>query len=1051
MIRSIAAFALAAVAVSSVAQSNVVGARSLAISPDGSRLAYVHRGDLWVAPATGGLATPITTHVEQEEAPVWSPDGRQIAFSSNRFGSYDIFVAPAEGGEVRRITTHSENESPSDWTPDGKAILFRGQRGDVYTNLYTVDIESRKLRRITRDFQGMGRSSIALGAHARFSPDGRQVLFPRQGFIWWRPRYQGSAAQQLWTLDLPTGKRSQLRNNGFQHLWPAFGPEGRIYTVTVTEVTPSVAPLGKSVGKWTDSAARTPNLYEIDARGGAKRLTDFVGGGVRWMSVAKKSGRIAFDYEGDVYTMEPGGKPRKIELTAVFDDKLTNEERLVLTSGAEDGALSPTGDRVAFVMQGELWLVPVKKGRGPNADDATQLTRYAGLDQDPVWAPDGKFLFFTSDRDGEERLYRLELETNQVEPISKVAADVRQVKVTPDRKGLSFFVTGGEGGLFLLPLDSTNAKRVVPGTGNQGLADGYDWSPDMRYVAFSKYVSQNNINVPARRNLWIHEVESGKQIQATRLFADHSDPTWSPDGRSIFFRSNRQGLGLYLLPLTTEAARATELEVKYEEPKAPVKVEIEQEDIDYRVRKLVDQPVDGNIRIDPASGEVLFLAGGNLWRCDHAGEGARALSTAGGIRWFEFTANRSDVFFVREGALQTLSLRQNGNPISTISFRADWTRDLRAVRQAAFTQFWRIYNVGFYDPNFHGRDWVGVRKRYERLLPAVGHRNDFSTLLSMMVGELEASHTEPSPADGNPTAPATAHLGFEIDPGYDGPGLRIAQAPRRSPGSYTKTKLEPGEIVLQVNGQNVGFDENLWTLLAGQAGRDVVLRVNKTASLAGSREVKYRALSEGEWGTIVFRNEIERRRAVVDAKSKGTIAYVQIPGMGQSNYDNFNLEVYEFIQGKKALIIDVRGNGGGNIADRLIDQLEQRPHSFVAPRNDRPGVAPPLAVEMPIVVIHSESSLSNAEMFPAAMRTRGFATLVGMPTPGYVIWTYGARLVDGTGARMPNTGAFRLDGTPMENQGQQPDHKVDWTNEQFFRGDDPQLDKAIEVLLGKVK
>lgn len=1024
----------------------LVGARSLALSPDGKRLAFVYRGDIWVVPAGGGMAQPVTTNVEMEDNPVWSPDGRWVAFISNRYGNYDVFVAPADGGESRRLTWNSDYEGPSDWTPDGKGILLKAQREDFYNGLYVLDVRTTGLRRLMRDFMPLGRSVLSSGAQAKFSADGRSVLYPRFGFAYTRPRYQGSGAQELWQLDTQTGKSRQLRSNGFQHLWPSFGPNSTIYAVTVGEQTPSSSPLGKPIPRITDSSARTPNIYRITPDGKASRLTSFVGGGVRFLSVAAKDGLMAFEYEGDVYTMRPGSTPKKLAITATLDERQASQERLILTDGARQGALSPKGDRIAFEVRGELWMVPVKKGKGPNANDAKQLTEYPGLDQDPLWHPDGRQLYFASDREGSRRIYKMDVETLKIEPISDPGSDAVELQITPDGKRLSYWQTGSRGGLFAVPLAGGKPEKLFdePGQFVREWDTRYAFSPDGAFVAYVDRSTGGTVN------LYIRKLGEAKSVNVTRINAAHSSPAFTPDGKYLLYQSDRSGPGIYAIPLTPEIARATELEATYIKPTGSVKTEIDFTDIETRSRKLFAQTGADNIRVDATNGDIYFLAEGDVWKSSYIGEDPKRLTAGGGFSGFEFSTDWNSLFGIKAGALALVSLRAPSTPVQTIAFRADWTRDVRLERKAAFNEFWRLYQRSFYDPNFHGRDWAAIKRRYEPLLESVGHRNEMATVLNMMVGELETSHSEAGAGPGNPTGETSAVLGFLPDYSYAGPGIRIESVPKRSPGSYTKTQLKPGEYVTAINGKPVALNEALYRdVLNQQAGREITLTVSASPGASG-REVKYRALSSGEWAQIEYQNRVEARRKYVEQKSGGALTYVHIAGMGGGNYDTFNQEAWEYIQGRKGVVIDVRANGGGNISDRLIDMIERVPHSYYQDRDEQPQLAPENTWNLPTVVLQAQNSFSNAEMFPYAMKQRKLATLVGMPTPGYVIWTYGLTLVDGTSARMPTAGVYRLDGSPLENNGQKPDVMVEISTEDFFAGRDPQLDKAIELLMSRI-
>lgn len=1020
-------------------QQPIVGARMPALSPDGKQLAFVYRGDIWLASDKGGRATPLTQHIETDANPLFSPDGKWIAFASKRTGNWDIFAVPVEGGPARQLTWHSGSDMPQGWSPDGKSLLYAGRRDTPNYTIYSLDVSTLRSQVLCEDFATLNGPN--------YSPDGKQVVYGRNGFHWTRPRYQGSAAQQIWVLDLASKNRRPLTTNDSQHLWTRFMPDGKhVVTVTVGEPTPSSSPMNEAIAPILDSPERTPNLWLFDLQGKGEQLTTFISDAVRCPTVAAKSGDIAFEYGADLWLIKDGRKsPEKIELFVAADEKQTTRRREKLASGVTEAEPSPDGKTFAFGLRGDIWTIATDKPKGVagrNSDLARRLTDWVGDDSDFSWSPDGKTLYFTSDREFTTRLYELDVKTMKATSLWNRDEDITRVTVSPDGKQLAFWVSGQEGGLYAFTLETGEARRLVklPGPQWRGMGGGdFSWSPDMKWMAYAARGESRAWNI------FIVPTDGGVPVNVTRLYAQHSEPAWSPDGKYLFFQSSREGEGLYVLPLKKESVRSSDTDIKYEKPGTNVTVEIDFDDISRRIRRLASQSPQADLVVAP-DGNILFLSEGDIWSVSYDGKDTKRLTTGGGKSSLRIAREAKKLSYLQGSEMYIAGL--DGKSAEKVTFSADWERDVRAERRAAFTQFWNGYNRGFYDPHFHGRDWAAIRGRYEKLLEAVETNDEFANLLHLMIGELETSHSEVRPAGSETTSSVTPQLGFTFDYEYDGPGIKVKSVPPGAPGTYTKTEIKSGDVILAVNGQDAVLDEKLFAFINDKQSREFEFLVNTNADKTSARTVKYRVMGDGEWTDLNYRNRIERLRKYVEEKSGDKIGYLHLAAMSMSNQIKFEREAYEYMAGKEAMIIDVRFNSGGNISDTLIDWIERKPHGYFRPRDSRPETAPYHSWEKRCIVLMNEHSFSNGEMFPSAMRTRGLAKLVGMPTPGYVIWTMEMRLVDGTGARMPGSGVFRLDGTNMENNGEQPDVRVPLSPEDWLANRDPQLDKAIELLGG---
>jgi tricorn protease len=1016
----------------------VSGARHPALSPDGKKLAFVYRGDIWMTPSTGGRARPLTFHLEYDAYPMFSPDGTWISFGSKRNGNWDIFIMPAEGGKPRQLTWNSGHEIPFGWSPDGQRISFAARRNSPNYALYSVNAATFKTKLVCEDYATM--------RYPRWSPDGKKMVYTRYGMPWYRPRYTGSAAAQIWLFDFDKKKRRKIIGNDRQHLFSQFMPDGKkILTVTTGAPTPTLARLEEKIGKISDNDQRAPNLWLADLNGGLKQLTHFKTDSVRYPSIASKSGDIAFEHLDGIWLLKKGSaKPMPVSLLVNVDEKRNSKEAQQSTTGVTEAEPSPDGRTMLFGLNGDIWTVKIFKDKGvekARSEVATQHTSWAGDDSDFSWSKDGKKFYFCSDREGNTRIYEYDLIKKSQRSLWKRDENIVRLRMSPDGKHLFFWAAGPEGGLFRLTLADEKVKRILklPGVHLRGRGGiDYEWSPDLKWIAYTTRTGSGSYNI------WVIPYEGGKPENITQLNAFHSQARWSPDGKYLYFQSDRSGSGLYRVALQPDDIRSKDTDEKYVRPAKPVEVKIEFNGISERIRRITSTNPSADLTIT-RDGKIYFLSAGNVYRVSYDGREVKKMNSDGGrVALRVFSSGRGATFI--KGASMYLMKLDTGTAAKT-TFTADWVKDTFAQRTAAFYEFWKTFHHQFYDANFHGRNWAARRDKYLTRLPSVDTDDEFAVLLQMMVGELDSSHSELTPATTGGARVSTPHLGFIIDHEYEGIGLKVKMVPARAPGSFEKTRIKKGEYILAIDEERVAANETLHRMLNLKKDRMVEFTVNSKPETKGSRKVKYKLLSKTEWSQLQYKNWTDGLRREVEKKTDGKIGYLHLSAMGSSDQKKFENEAYEYILGKNAMIFDVRFNKGGNISDTLIDWLERKPHGIYKSRDRAPEIAPNQAWDKPIIVLMNEHSYSNGEMFPYAMRQRQLAQVVGMPTPGYVIWTSSFSLADGTKARIPGKGVFRMDGTNMENNGEKPDVQVWLTPEEWLTGKDPQLQKAIEMLL----
>lgn len=1007
-----------------------------ALSPDAKTLCFTYLGDLWTVPTSGGMATRLTVHEALDGYARWSPDGKWIAFASDRFNragtsgaeqtNYDIFIIPSTGGTARQITYNTSNDFPTDWSPDGSKILFTSIRGTDRFQQYSIDVKTGVVKTLTKDDMFL--------RYGVYSPDGTTIAYNRAGGTapWWRPRFHGSANFDIYTKNLKTGKITRVTDYDGADLFPQYSRDGKTIYYASDRLTPG-----------------TPNVLASPAVGGKPSLvTKHKGDAVRWITVSRDGTQIAYMYAGDLYTVAttPNAEPKKLNIYAPSDDKQNNSIRLNLTNGATEVEVSPDGKTLALVVRGELWTIPADRG-----GDATRLTENPANDYDIVWSPDSKKLAFVSDRRGQFDIFTLDVATKEVKPISTDPNDESNPHFSPDGKFIAFLRSGAQGGIYIAAADGTGTpRRVAASKGNNLFGNGiesFSWSPDGQWIAFSRNdaLGTNDIYVVPTTG------PGGTETNVTYYPGDNLQPQWTKDGKYITFLSTRErdgGADLYALPLQKEKADPDPASATPTAGITPGTVKFDFDDIENRAKRLTTQG-SGGYQITPDGKNIIFQSavGGppDFFVVPVSGGQVRRLTTTGEATSAPRFGSDSSKFYAL-GAGGTVKVIALGGPAQTIAWSARMEFDRRAEIAQAFNEFWRRMNVAFYDPNLHGTDWVEVRKRYEPLLPYIGTKEEFANFLSMMVGELNASHSEIGPAPGQPGA-TTADLGMTFDEDYAGPGLKVTEYMPKGPNDDLGPKVKVGEYILAIDGQDVSWNESMYKTLLDKAGKTVELTVNATPTKEGARVVKIKPITPAQWNELHYENDVRESRAQVEKLSGGRLGYIHIQAMNVPSLRKMERELWGKVREKDGLVLDLRGNGGGNTHDQILGQLSRMAYGYDQPRDGMRATQPVRHFDKPIILLINQNSASDAEIFPYGFRQLKLGKIVGMPTPGYIIGTYPGTLQDGTSYRIPMVGWFTLDGKDMENNGVKPDIIVEMTPDDIAARRDRQLEVAVETLL----
>ena len=1066
------------------------------------KVAFSYLGDIWTAKEDGTGLVRVTDHKAREVFPRFSPDGKWIAFSSNREGNYDVYVIPVAGGKAKQLTFHSADDNVVGWTPDGKNVVFTSSRNlGVFPNVATllqVPVDGGMERPIETDW----------GSSGSYSPDGAKLAFTRHPSVWSRKHYRGSYAADLWVEEIAAKKFTKLADPDYHgnYLWPMYSTGGFIYFVS------DAMPDEKNV-KWGSSQIfqSTNNIWKMSDKGGKPvQVTHHTSGNLFFPSISADGKTIVYEENFGVWKLDTAtGKSTEIRVDIKSDVKESEVELKTVTSEAEEFDLSPSTKRAAIETHGEIFTIATDRG------EVQRVTDTPWREHNPNWSPDGKWIAFVSDRTGREEVWIADEMGRNLKKLSDVDCDKQTIVWAPDSKSMLW--SGSDHKLRLVTLDG---KTEVVATGTAGNIQGPRFSPDGKWIS---YATQDGL---LKSHVYVKGVGSTAEKEiGSDEFLVASGAKWTPDGRKLLLLGgvgapgmsalNRTVLQLYSVSLTrneknpddhdvdTEAqAEAAAAETNRRGGAAPkVEVKIEWDGIDQRIKKLTSMSGSvSDVVPSPDSRTYLIVAGGGgtdgpglytigddgtrLTRVstapETAGGGGRGRGGAGGggggfaPQW---SKDGRAIFYAQGGGIYTVAApaapagetaaaptggggrggRGGAAPAAAaatatprrIAFTVRMEVDNEAERKQVFEEGWRVMKNRFYDGKMHGVNWAAAKDTYESLLPNIVDNDELHVVMMQMIGELNASHTG---VTGAPAADRvqTHYPGFDLTPDASG-YYKVTHIYRKGPADHDYVKVSSGNYIVAVNGRELKTSDNYWRMFNLLPGRKFEFTVNSKPSLDGAWTISLEPLTQQAMGNLEYERWVDDRRAMVDKATNGEIGYLHIRAMDAPSLERFQRDLIE-LRGKKALIIDERFNGGGGIDQELLEILNQRKKYESYRSRDSVEVPRPVqAFFAPMVVLQNERSASNAEMFPEGFKTLGLGKVIGVPTMGAVIGTGSYRLMDGATIRTPGVGVYTANGTDFENYGVPPDVVVDNTPSDFLGGHDRQVEKAIEVLRGEMK
>ncbi len=1061
-----------------ICQNDPMWLRYPAISPDGETILFNYKGDIYSVPSAGGDAKPLTISDTYEFLPVWSNDGKHIAFSSDRYGNFDVFVMPATGGEAKRLSYHSGGEFPRTFTTDDKEVLFSAVRQDVVTNvqfptglmseLYSVSVIGGKVNQVI--------SMPAIDATLNSTGD-KIIYHDIKGYESdWRKHHTSAVTRDIWVYDMKEKSYTQLSQFEGEDRNPVFDSNDDDFFFLSEEKG--------SFNVFKSSLSRPDQTSAV---------TTFENHPVRFLT-SSDDNTLCFSYHGEIYTLGQAGTPAKLAVNIAADGRGNLEKIVPVNEKFAEMKLSPNDKEFAYVFRGEIFVSSVEGGI------TKRITNTPWQERSVSFSPDGRSLVYTAEKDTSWDVYTISLVRDEEpyfyvstvlkeEVVVATGAEEFQPEFSPDGKEVAYLEDRKT--LKVINLESKKTRMILPPDLNYSYADGdqyYVWSPDSKWFLV-QYVPSDRMFV---REVGLVSADGKGEVQNLTLsgYNDYG-PKWTMDGKMMIWGSdNRAGrnqgggstggdvYGLFFSQETFDRFKLTKEEFallkeqeddkkKEEKDKKATKGK-KDEEVENEKEKVEDVEVDWTNLTERKSRLTIHSSRANDWVLSEDGEKlyyltrfeknmdiwvtelrtkeTKMFSKIGAKRaGMELSSDGKFIILLADGKVKKVNIADGKS--KPIDVKGEMVLNSAGERDYIFDHSWRQLREKFYVVDLHGVDWDFYYNAYKKFLPYINNNYDYAEMLSEMLGELNASHTGARYRANRPNSDQTASLGLFYDYNHDGNGLKVAEVIFGGPVDKAASRIKAGNVIEKIDGVVLDESFDFYKLLNRKTGKLMLLSMYAPDTKKRWDEI-VKPISLGEENQLLYQRWVRNRRAETERLSDGKLGYVHVRSMNDASMRVMVEEALGRNINREALVVDTRFNGGGNIHEELSDFLTGEKYIDVIPHGQHIGYEPRNKWIKPSIVVMSESNYSDAHLFPVAYKIKGQGKTLGMPVPGTgtFVWWEGQidpSLVYG----IPMGGWRTLDGKFCENNQMEPDIRVPLKPEVMTTGRDQQIEEAVKELL----